>query len=90
MDVRLTGKAAWPFRSTFEVREHDKNVVVAGLYNRLELWDADTWTRYTSKTEQASTDIASSLANWASSMAYHEPVMLAEVREAMQPRSAVL
>jgi MraZ protein len=35
-----------------------KNVVVAGLYNRLELWDADTWRQYTEKNEAESNAIA--------------------------------
>lgn len=35
-----------------------KNMVVAGLYNRLELWDADEWSLYTQKTEAESTTIA--------------------------------
>jgi MraZ protein len=39
-----------------------KEVVVAGLYNRLELWDADAWRAYTEKTETESSDIAEQLA----------------------------
>lgn len=35
-----------------------KNVVVAGLYNRLELWDKDQWESYKGKTEAESTAIA--------------------------------
>lgn len=35
-----------------------KNVVVAGLYNRLELWDADAWQKYTKQNEAESTTIA--------------------------------
>lgn len=35
-----------------------KDVIVAGLYNRLELWDAEEWKRYTKKTEQESNEIA--------------------------------
>lgn len=35
-----------------------KEVVVAGLYNRLELWDAKEWSTYTAKTEKHSNDIA--------------------------------
>ncbi|PIR47365.1 cell division/cell wall cluster transcriptional repressor MraZ [Candidatus Uhrbacteria bacterium CG10_big_fil_rev_8_21_14_0_10_50_16] len=38
-----------------------KNVVVAGLYNRLELWDASTWEAYKKKTESASSAIAEQL-----------------------------
>lgn len=35
-----------------------KNVVIAGLYNRLELWDADEWKKYTQKNEEESNEIA--------------------------------
>lgn len=35
-----------------------KDVVVAGLYNRLELWDADKWATYTKRTEAESNTIA--------------------------------
>lgn len=35
-----------------------KTIVVAGLYNRLELWDEEMWKAYTAKTEQASSEIA--------------------------------
>jgi len=38
-----------------------KSVVVAGLYNRLELWDADTWDAYKQKTEAEVGDIAEQL-----------------------------
>ncbi len=35
-----------------------KEVIVAGLYNRLELWDKETWETYTTKNEAASNKIA--------------------------------
>jgi len=35
-----------------------KDIIVAGLYNRLELWDAEEWKRYTKKTEEESNEIA--------------------------------
>jgi len=38
-----------------------KQVVVAGLFNRVEVWDADTWQQYKSKTEAASDEIAEKL-----------------------------
>lgn len=38
-----------------------KNIVVAGLYNRLELWDATTWDSYKQKTEKKVGDIAEQL-----------------------------
>ncbi|PIZ95702.1 MAG: cell division/cell wall cluster transcriptional repressor MraZ [Candidatus Magasanikbacteria bacterium CG_4_10_14_0_2_um_filter_37_12] len=35
-----------------------KEIVVAGLYNRLELWDQKKWSEYTKKTEKESEKIA--------------------------------
>lgn len=39
-----------------------KDVVVAGLYNRLELWDEETWRTYAAQTEAQGNDIAERLA----------------------------
>ena len=38
-----------------------KSVVVAGLYNRLEIWDAAKWARYKQQTEKDSGGIAEEL-----------------------------
>lgn len=38
-----------------------KQVVVAGLYSRIEIWDHGTWERYKQKTESASDEIAEKL-----------------------------
>ncbi len=38
-----------------------KRTVVAGLYNRLEVWDSDTWQTYKERTEKESGDIAEKL-----------------------------
>jgi len=38
-----------------------KTAVVAGLYNRIEIWDDTAWKSYKSKTEAASEDIAEKL-----------------------------
>jgi len=38
-----------------------KQVVLAGLYNRIELWDKAIWQRYTAATEKNSGDIAEQL-----------------------------
>lgn len=38
-----------------------KEAVVAGLYNRIEIWDAEDWERYKQKTEGASEEIAEKL-----------------------------
>jgi MraZ protein len=35
-----------------------KNVVVAGLYNRVELWSEDAWNKYTAAAEKNSGEIA--------------------------------
>lgn len=39
-----------------------KHVTIAGLYNRLEVWDEDTWQDYRKHTEAESDHIAESLA----------------------------
>ena len=39
----------------------NKSVVVAGLYNRLEIWDSADWEKYSQDTEQSSSDIAEQL-----------------------------
>lgn len=38
-----------------------KHAVIAGLYNRLEVWDEDAWNTYKRQTEAASDDIAESM-----------------------------
>jgi len=35
-----------------------KNIVVAGLYNRLELWDEENWKKYKEQAENESSEIA--------------------------------
>jgi MraZ protein len=44
-----------------EFAKINKRIVVAGLYNRLELWSEELWTRYKKETEKDSTDIAEQL-----------------------------
>ena len=39
----------------------NKKVVVAGLYNRVEIWDEDKWNGYKEKTEKEAGDIAERL-----------------------------
>lgn len=36
----------------------NKELIVAGLYNRLELWDKDAWARYSQQAEKESNAIA--------------------------------
>jgi MraZ protein len=38
-----------------------KKVVVAGLYDRLEIWDEEAWTAYKTSTERESSSIAEAL-----------------------------
>ena len=38
-----------------------KKVIIAGLYNRLEIWDDAKWEKYKSGTEKKSNDIAEAL-----------------------------
>lgn len=38
-----------------------KHVVVAGLYNRMEIWDEDKWQTYKAKTEEESESIAEAM-----------------------------
>ena len=40
-----------------------KQVVIAGLYDRLEIWDKDRWEAYRANNDQASSSIAESLDN---------------------------
>lgn len=38
-----------------------KKVVIAGLYNRLEIWDEEIWEKYKQTSEKTSEDIAEAL-----------------------------
>ena len=38
-----------------------KQIVIAGLYNRMEIWDGERWEHYKQKTESASDEIAEKL-----------------------------
>ncbi len=38
-----------------------KKVIIGGLYNRLEIWDEETWDKYKNRTEKESEDIAEKL-----------------------------
>lgn len=41
-----------------------KNVVIAGVYDRLEIWDETGWRRYTKDAEQHSQDIAEAVGSF--------------------------
>ncbi|MBI4449553.1 division/cell wall cluster transcriptional repressor MraZ [Candidatus Uhrbacteria bacterium] len=62
MDVELDkqGRIVVPeyLRSFAGVR---KSVVIAGLYNRMEVWDVDAWERYRNGAERGSAEIAETL-----------------------------
>jgi MraZ protein len=62
MDVELDkqGRVIVPeyLRSFAEIK---KKVVIAGLYNRLEIWDETAWKTYKKTTEKDSGDIAEAL-----------------------------
>ncbi|MBD3311495.1 MAG: division/cell wall cluster transcriptional repressor MraZ [Candidatus Magasanikbacteria bacterium] len=63
MDVKLDkqGRIILPdYLRTFAGLK--KNVTVAGLYNRLEVWDKSKWLNYKTKTEKESTSIAEQMA----------------------------
>jgi len=38
-----------------------KKAIIAGLYNRLEIWDQDIWNKYKKSIEKQSSDIAEAL-----------------------------
>jgi MraZ protein len=44
-----------------EFADLKKQIVVAGLYNRIEIWDSENWKQYKSKTESQSDEIAEKL-----------------------------
>lgn len=44
-----------------EYAELEKNVIVAGLYNRIEIWDEERWEEYREETEQEIGNIAERL-----------------------------
>ena len=62
MDVELDnqGRILIPdyFRKYADLK---KQVVVAGLYSRVEIWDQDNWDKYKQKTENSSEEIAEKL-----------------------------
>lgn len=46
-----------------EFADFEKEVVIAGLYDRLELWDKGLWNKYKEKTEDNSSEIAERMAD---------------------------
>ena len=44
-----------------EYADMKKQVVVAGLYSRIEIWDSERWNKYKKQTEDSSEEIAEQL-----------------------------
>ncbi len=62
MDVQLDGQGRINLPDyLIKYAQLSKKVVVAGLYNRLEIWDESVWQVYKQKTEASSTEIAETL-----------------------------
>lgn len=60
VEVDRSGRITLPeYLRTYAVLS--KDVVVAGLYNRLEIWDEVAWRSYASRTESQGNDIAERL-----------------------------
>ena len=59
-EVDSQGRVAVPeyLRDYAQLKKH---VVVAGLYNRMEIWDEDGWQTYKSKTENERESIAEAM-----------------------------
>lgn len=62
MDVKLDsqGRIVLP-EYLREYASLHKKTVVAGLYNRLEVWEEDAWNKYKANTEKDSNEIAETL-----------------------------
>ncbi len=59
MDVTIDGQGRIVIPDYLrEYASCKKEVVIVGLYNRLEIWDKQTWGCYKQQTEEASQDIA--------------------------------
>jgi MraZ protein len=62
MDVALDGQGRIVLPDYLrEYATLGKKLVLAGLYNRLEIWDAAKWEEFKSRTEIAGADIAEKL-----------------------------
>jgi len=62
MDVEIDGQGRVVLPEYLrQYAKISKEVVVAGLYDRLEIWDRPTWERYKTETEKNSNDIAEKL-----------------------------
>ncbi len=59
-DIDASGRVMIP-QYLREYAGLSKNVVITGLYDRLEVWDEETWNAYRAKTEADGNDIAERL-----------------------------
>jgi MraZ protein len=59
-DIDASGRIVIPMYLR-EYADLTKRVVVTGLYDRIEIWDEDTWNTYREKTEADGNDIAERL-----------------------------
>ena len=63
MDVEIDGQGRMMLPEYLrEFANVKKNVVIAGLYNRLEIWDEEAWNKYKGQTEAESGVIAEKMA----------------------------
>jgi len=61
LDIDKQGRAVLPeYLRAFAGLK--KNIIVAGLYNRAEIWDEEKWNIYKGQTENNSSDIAEKMA----------------------------
>lgn len=62
MDVKLDGQGRFVIPEYLRTYAGlQRNVVVVGVHNRIELWDEEEWKRYTEKTEEDAEAIAEQL-----------------------------
>ena len=62
MDVRLDGQGRMVLPDYLKgFASLDKKIIVAGLYNRLEIWDEKLWAKYQRVSEKDSNQIAEGL-----------------------------
>lgn len=60
VDIDAQGRVLLP-EYLKEYAQLERNVTVAGLFNRLEIWDEEKWEQYRAKAEQSTDEIAEQL-----------------------------
>ncbi|MBD3251611.1 division/cell wall cluster transcriptional repressor MraZ, partial [Candidatus Uhrbacteria bacterium] len=61
-DVDASGRVTIP-PYLRDYAQLSKRVIVTGLYDRLEIWDEETWETYSTRTEDEGNDIAERLSD---------------------------